>query len=528
MGTAARGVNGNSMNKQQLVALSFLSAAAALASPAVAQVRYGVGTAGGGGVIPQAACQQAWLGRADWGVSVTDGLGGSAALVGVALQGANAPVFGMNLLIDPSTLVASYGLPLDGAPGMPGDGSGFLSFSLAGVAPTPSLAGIEFYFQALVLDPSAPGLGGLVSASNGLRATITLPPELFIVTQTDYLRVDPSNPAATPVAVPFLGVNGAMWDNGGLDIYTVCAGTAGSPGTLMHGDFRLGGPVWTPINTNLGTSAAAWGNIAIQHQPRFGWIAGRGTGSTMEMLVLDLDPTSGTFGSTLVQTNGMQAALSPFGAWAMSPDGTRIAAASPWNGSLGILDTDPASSTFLQLLTVTPIPASSHSPGLTVNCYVDWSPDGQRVWLARQNQGTSPGDIACYDLGSGWVDFDPSTPWIVDHIGERSVPMVTLPVGLRCLEVTPDGGALCFVGSAFNVGSCGRLDLATLQIQYATVSVSLAEATLLDLNDDGDLLAVGTLNHAVLLDAATMTQIADIPLQSSATFGVEVKAFAWR
>ena len=43
----------------------------ALASPTSAQRRYGFGTPGSTGVVPDIDCTEAWLGRLDWSMAVS-------------------------------------------------------------------------------------------------------------------------------------------------------------------------------------------------------------------------------------------------------------------------------------------------------------------------------------------------------------------------------------------------------------------------------------------------------------------------
>ncbi|MCR9246242.1 MAG: hypothetical protein NXI31_14520 [bacterium] len=292
---------------------------------------------------------------------------------------------------------------------------------------------------------------------------------------------------------------------------------------MWHGDLR-GAPVWTAINSNLGSTTTAWGNLEIQYPLQWGWTGSRAGGTAVELRLVDLLPGSGTYGQIVGQTNGLDAAIGPVGSWGLSPDGRFVAAASAWNGSLAIVDADPASSTYLQILTSTPIPASTSAPGFTVNNNVVWAPDSERVYIARQNQNTNPGEIACYDRTTGWVDFDPSTPWFVDHIGANPVPAVTLPPGVRRIAIAPTGDALYAAGSALGGGFVGRIELPSLAFSYGNGTTWMRHVTHLALTPDGDTLAACVPGTIVLYDTATMAEAGSQALGS----GVEIDDLRWR
>ncbi|HZN38705.1 MAG TPA: choice-of-anchor B family protein [Planctomycetota bacterium] len=118
---------------------------------------YGVGTPGTGAVVPALGISApALLG------TTTNLLGSamfpsSAAILILNTQPANAPVLGIQLLVDPTGAAMLAELI---------SGSGTASWAFA-VPPSPTLDNIYLYAQVAPIDPGSPG--GLFSASPGLR-----------------------------------------------------------------------------------------------------------------------------------------------------------------------------------------------------------------------------------------------------------------------------------------------------------------------------------------------------------------------
>lgn len=502
---------------------SLLAALGLFTGPLLAQTQYGSPTLGSGGIGPVLSCPQPWLGRANFAITLDQGLGGALGAIVCSQFPSYSTTYGLDLLVDPAHVLSTWFTMLSGTPAVAGAGSGSQPLSLAALPPSPGLAGLPFFYQGFVFDPNGPGLGGGISASNGLRMELTMPPQIFVAAGGgSYWLLDAVGGTA-PVAgtqADLNVVNGVRYSASGLDLFV----TTGH-GDVLHADLRGSAPNWTVTTGTLGTSVVAWGGLAYLEDVRLGWVGGRGNGTEMELLLVNLDPSTPLFGSVMLQTQGLQTALAPFGTFALSPDGRRIAAASPWNGSIAIVDADLSSPSFLQILTVSPIPPSVANPGFTVNTFIAWAPDSGRFWLARQNQGpNSPGEIACYDLATGWVDHDPSTPWFVDHIGATSSPAVTLPGGLRTVAVSRAGDAIFTSGSLSGNGFAARIELATLQSTVASGPTWLTDEDQLALDRDRGRVAVTGNGYVVVYDAETMLELQAHPIATGAT----EKDLAWR
>ncbi|HET6201333.1 MAG TPA: VCBS repeat-containing protein [Planctomycetota bacterium] len=127
------------------------------------RLQYGVGLAGSGG-MKLTLGETGPFRPGNWGeIRVTGGLGGAPAVLVLGTQPANTPILGGTLLVNP---VFAAAFTLGGPPGVPGAGSAFFSWFA-----DPLLAGLTFYKQVGILDPSAP-LG--IAISNGIQISIGL------------------------------------------------------------------------------------------------------------------------------------------------------------------------------------------------------------------------------------------------------------------------------------------------------------------------------------------------------------------
>lgn len=93
-----------------------------------------------------------------------NGLGAAAAVLWMGAGRASIPMLGGVLLVQPP--LAPIPLPLGGVPGMPCAGAATVPLALPA---NPSLSGLELDFQAMILDPGAPGG---VAMTDGLAMTI--------------------------------------------------------------------------------------------------------------------------------------------------------------------------------------------------------------------------------------------------------------------------------------------------------------------------------------------------------------------
>lgn len=126
--------------------------------------RYGAGTAGSGGFVPELRAIFSPCPGHDVALEWRDFLGGAPGLLLFGVKAANVPWMGGTLLVDLAAPSALVPLVLPGA----GAGNGDLTLQFQ-VDPNPALVGATFHFQTVVADPQG---GHGVALSNGLRETI--------------------------------------------------------------------------------------------------------------------------------------------------------------------------------------------------------------------------------------------------------------------------------------------------------------------------------------------------------------------
>lgn len=152
-----QGVSFNQATGHLLVVDNSLSTAFEFSLPCSGAATYGAGCAGSGGFTPSLSITGCPAPGQPISINVTQGLGGSQALILVGVATSAAPLGGgCTLLVQPTPLTISF--PLGGA--SPGTGSA----SLPAVIPV-GLPSITVYLQAFVVDPAkATGF----TASNGV------------------------------------------------------------------------------------------------------------------------------------------------------------------------------------------------------------------------------------------------------------------------------------------------------------------------------------------------------------------------
>ncbi|MEY3160264.1 MAG: hypothetical protein RIT25_255 [Planctomycetota bacterium] len=129
-------------------------------------VTYGAGTAGSGSILPGIGATGLPRTGASFSVDGTSLLGGAPALLGIAFQSSNLPVFGITALVDPNAAAFLFAIA-SGTAGVPGAGSASWTFSVPAV---PSLDNLDLYHQVITLDSGS--VGGSFGASQGLRARV--------------------------------------------------------------------------------------------------------------------------------------------------------------------------------------------------------------------------------------------------------------------------------------------------------------------------------------------------------------------
>ncbi len=387
-----------------------------LCGAASAQDSYGVGSPGPGGIVPTLTCPQAWMGNASFGYSIANGVGGGNALLGISLQPASFSFANVNVLISPtpSDLILLIPITLGGVPGSVAAGSAFFPLPLTFM--NPAFAGFVDYAQVFVDDPTNPGN---LAASAGLRAEITMPPQIFVGTSVGG-SLDPYN-VVSPVTNTVVETGGnnftnnvtdAVFARGGLDLFVASSIT----NSVSHGDRSTSPTTWSTVYTGPGAT------YGLGYDPNFkrlytltGVVPPGTTGNQAnfrELVAIDADPASATYGQQLATTTGLAGGFG-LERWALSPSG-RIAAVpgvylSP--GPLKLVDTDPTSPNYMQVIVSTPCPSIS---GLVLASSVAVTPDDEWVTIAFGGLGAQ--QVGRFHVPTlAWVDFDVITPG-VQHI----------------------------------------------------------------------------------------------------------------
>ncbi len=142
--------------------------------------------------------------------------------------------------------------------------------------------------------------------------------------------------------------------------------------------------------------------------------------------------------------------------WSMSRSGNLAAVTTLLPNNLILVDTNPQSPTFLQVIHQSPVPAS---PGALFSLITDVeiTPDEEYAVMVVQNVQV-PTDVARFHIPTlTWVDHDPSTPLTIEHIGPNSVPALAMPDSPTWIDFASHG-SFAALGGIGNCGWVGRLD----------------------------------------------------------------------
>jgi len=459
-----------------------------LGSTLTAQQPYGPGAPGTGGVTPTLACGHAWMGNASFALSVQ----------------------GVIDLVPPNFFLLAP-LALSGPAGSPGAGAAGFPIPL-GFPPSPALAGLAVYAQVVVLDfPTA----GSPAASRGLRIELGLPPLVFIGTSVGGsadpgVFVDPLAlvlTAQTPGGVD--NSTDGVFAHGGKDLYVGSSIT----NTVRRADTTVNPPAWSTLYTSAGN-----GCYGAAHDPwtdRLYTLTNPGTTGAQELVALDANPASPGYGQRIGSTTGVGSGLR-MERWGLSPSGRCAALVSGFTTALNVVDTDPASPTYLQRLVAAAIPVDF--PGqLIYATEVAFTPD-DRIALVL----ISSGEIARFQLDqSTWIDHDPNTPGI-QNLSGLAVPPVALGGNPQAIEVSADGRFAIVCGGG---GRVGRLDFdpanpAAYAWTVFSPGVTLSNCYDVDLSPDGVVTLISYTpgaGQAVLLDATLGTLRGTVGLGTATT-----------
>ncbi len=475
------------MRKRSLT-VAALAALTLVATRAPAQDAYGRGTVGTGNATPLLTCNQAYMGNAQFALTVSNGRGGSSGWLGLSTTPGSFFVGGTEILIGIPNLVALFPVSLNGAAGVPGAGSATLNLPLT-FPVAPALAGLSYYAQYVGNDyptPSTP------AASRGLRVEITMPPSVFVglsvggSTDTHYF-VDPLAPALQRQAnaTHTDNVTDAVWTRGGRDLFV---GTS-IRNEVNWADVGTFPPVWQTVYT--ASASGCYGMGFDRATKRLFTFTDPGTNSR-ELVALDGDPNSSTFGQVLANSTSLFA-TNLVERWALSPSGKLAVFMAPLIApfNLEIIDTDPASATYMQIIRTAPVPISG---GLSLGVRVRFTNEEDAILVLIQQAGSTPAEIARYDIaGNTFVDFNPGMSG-VQHIGANSSPPAALGSAPGDIELSPDG-TFAIVSGFGGSGWAGRLDLQPFNssvFAYTPITTTASNAWACGLSRDGKLMSVGS------------------------------------
>lgn len=437
------------MSTTRTALLTTAAAAALLAAPACAQQPYGDATPGSGGFLPRLSAAGPWIGNAGFGFDVQCGMGGSLTWLMVALQPARLPLLGFDLLLDPAGFLGSITAVLSGT--QPGEGQAFVPLPLT-IPSTPALLGAPFFAQALVLDPGA--FAGVFAASQGVRFELGLPPLVFvgcsILNGDPFQLIDPATGTIADSGAPpqVDNTTAAVFARGGQRLFVASS----IQGTVGMADTSTLPATWQTIFAGGGT---CYGLDLDPARDLLWTLTNPGTG-LRELVALDIDEASPTFGQVAFNTNGV--ATGNFERWDLSPSGRRAAVLTYLPSTLTIVDTDDSSPTFLQnLFAAQPVPVDQPA-ALALANQVRITPDDRYALVLTQLPGSTPAEISRFDLLAGvWIDHNPAMAG-QQNIGPLSQPPVTMGGAPHGFSVSSTG-RFAIVSGFNSCGWVGRLEL---------------------------------------------------------------------
>ena len=460
-------------------ACALLLVAATTAQP------YGSGYPGLGGAIPVLDVGAPYMGNANFNIGVKNGTGGATGVLGLSLAPSSLFVGATEVLIDPSPnqLLLTAGFTLGGPAGLPTFGNFSVPIPLA-FPPTPALAGLRVHAQAVILGDTG-FTPGSPAATRGHVFELKMPPLVFVATSVGgssdpYWFVEPLTQT-----VQNSGGNGftdnvtdAVFTEGGTNLFVASSIT----GQVSRADLSGGAPVWS---TTYSSPVGATYGIGYSAADRLLFTLTGASFGTMELVAIDGDPQSSSYGTQVGTTTGLVSGGGGVERWSLSPSGRFAAAVSVFGSPLDtlyVIDTDATSSAFLQVIAAVPIPGSGGFFGVPWRVRI--APDDSAAWIVM---GAQAGQLARFDFTTGaFTDFNPGTPG-VQHLGAQSSP----PAPLGSL---PDGLAIAHSGEFVIVSGFGGSSAFVTRIDLTPGSPSVVSATPLSVPAPFDYGSSPTLN----------------------------------
>jgi len=495
-----------------------LIASAALIAPLHAQTSYGTGSPGAGGVVPTLSSNQPWLGNTGFTLSVDQAVGGSFGFVLLSTGPTAGFVGTIPLWIDLAQQFASLSFITDGAPGAPGAGSGSAGLPIA-LAPDPLLAGIPFYAQALLADFAT----GSPAVTAGLEMVLTLPPEIAVgvalnTADDPLFRIDALSQTLSwqESSSDSDGTSGLAYVGGGKYLYQSSYAT----NTLRRLDLTGVTPVWSDV----ATFSVSPVDLAYDESRGRMWTLAGSSSSARELVAFDVDSSSPTHHTQVASTSGLTSMLGLAEVWGLSADGSMAAISQVLGDMIHLVDLDPASPTYLQVVQTAVFQTSVSSP-IHITTSLAFTADGSQLYALVQHAGQEPSELGRYLIAADtWLDHNPFNPGI-DNLGVNSTPALAFPSAGVDLSVPPTGDRVLVVGFP---GWAGRVDFSpSVGWSYTPVTqIAFGETWQSGLDPTGETLAISDEDGFVhLVDVDSMSPLGTITLPPGAT---NLHQLAWR
>jgi hypothetical protein len=246
------------------------------------------------------------------------------------------------------------------------------------------------------------------------------------------------------------------------------------------------------------------------------WVLTGPSGSTRELHCLDADPNSAGYGTLITQTTVLGTASRE--RWELSPSGNLAAVPHVFlqGGLFQIVDTDPASATFLQIVVSTTVPNATGGFSFATDCAI--SIDDQYAYLLYTGLGTS-GLAVMHIPTATWLDFDSATPGQQDFVITLAVPnLMALSIDRSFAVVSGQGGGGWLMRIDFDYTTPAN----TTTTQYLQGQNLLPNCNGVSLSEDNTRVAVtatptnlATPSYLVILDALTGAQLQYVTLPAA-------------
>ncbi|MCA8952651.1 MAG: hypothetical protein KDE27_24275 [Planctomycetes bacterium] len=303
----------------------------------------------------------------------------------------------------------------------------------------------------------------------------------------------------------------AVWNDTGRNVYVASS----LQNRVTRGEWSPTGlPTWS---TFYAAPGACYGLGLDRFRQRL-WVLTGATGSTRELHCLDADPNSPGYGGLITQTTTLGTVARE--RWELSPSGNLAAVPHAFisGGLLEIVDTDPGSPTFTQVVVSTTVPGTS-GIGFAIASDVAISIDDLHVYVLYTGiAGTTVvGGLAVLDLANmAWLDFDAGTAGQQDFTMPFPVPNVMdLALDKSFAVISGQGGGGWAIRVDFDYNNPGN----TFYTEYLAGQGLLPNCNAVSLSPDWQRLAVSATptnlsspSNLVVIDAYTGALLQNVTL----------------